>query len=187
MHSRCASQLLCWTFTNVLCSRSSSSFTVSQLFRARTAVRRWSRGQPRGPRHRPPSVDSSPRGTQPGFCPCGPCALPLLLLGLSVVALPWHKSLQARFSVSFSAPGPGDLKPRRGSPHGGGLDHTDTPADPTAKPWPSELGPRTCSSSAVTTTPSSSTPVSRHPGRSKGESQVPPTPRGTSIWGAGPS
>ncbi|XP_006925590.1 protein Daple [Pteropus alecto] len=64
--------------------------------------------------------------------------------------------------------GPGDLKPRRGSPHGGGLDHTDTSADPAAKPWPSELGSRTCSSSTVTTTPSSSTPVSRHPGRSKG-------------------
>ncbi|XP_039739964.1 protein Daple [Pteropus medius] len=63
--------------------------------------------------------------------------------------------------------GPGDLKPRRGSPHGGGLDHTDTSADPAAKPWPSELGSRTCSSSAVTTTPSSCTPVSRHPGRSK--------------------
>nr|XP_019600731.1 PREDICTED: protein Daple isoform X3 [Rhinolophus sinicus] len=64
--------------------------------------------------------------------------------------------------------GPGDLKPRRGSPHGGSLDHTDASADPAVKPWPSELGSRTCSSSAVTTAPSSSTPISRHPGRTKG-------------------
>ncbi|XP_032964255.1 protein Daple isoform X2 [Rhinolophus ferrumequinum] len=64
--------------------------------------------------------------------------------------------------------GPGDLKPRRGSPHGGSLDHADASADPAVKPWPSELGSRTCSSSAVTTAPSSSTPISRHPGRTKG-------------------
>ncbi|KAM8781278.1 protein Daple [Rhynchonycteris naso] len=64
--------------------------------------------------------------------------------------------------------GPGDLKPKRGSPHGGSLDRTDASADPATKLWPSELGSRTCSSSAITTTPSSSTPVSRHPGHTKG-------------------
>ncbi|XP_023484049.2 protein Daple isoform X2 [Equus caballus] len=64
--------------------------------------------------------------------------------------------------------GPGDPKPKRGSPHGGSLDRTDASADLTLKPWPLELGSRTCSTSAITTTPSSSTPISRHPGRTKG-------------------
>ncbi|XP_054423122.1 protein Daple [Pteronotus mesoamericanus] len=64
--------------------------------------------------------------------------------------------------------GPGDLKPKRGSPLRGSLDRTDASADPAAKPWPSEPGPWTCSSSAITTAPSSSTPISRHPGRTKG-------------------
>ncbi|KAM7158003.1 protein Daple-like isoform 4-T4 [Molossus nigricans] len=60
-----------------------------------------------------------------------------------------------------SAKGPGDLKPKRGSPHRGSLDHRDVSVDPATKAWPSELGSRTCSSS--------STPTSRHPGgRSKG-------------------
>uniref|UniRef100_A0A667FQS6 Coiled-coil domain containing 88C n=1 Tax=Lynx canadensis TaxID=61383 RepID=A0A667FQS6_LYNCA len=63
---------------------------------------------------------------------------------------------------------PGDLKPKQGSPHRGSLDHTDASADPAMKPWPSELSSRTCSTSAITTTPSSSTPISRHPGRTKG-------------------
>ncbi|XP_036986112.2 protein Daple [Artibeus jamaicensis] len=64
--------------------------------------------------------------------------------------------------------GPGDLKPKRGSPHSGRPDLTDASADPALKPWPSELGSRTCSSTAVTVTPSSSTPLSRHPSRTKG-------------------
>ncbi|XP_025775165.1 protein Daple [Puma concolor] len=64
--------------------------------------------------------------------------------------------------------GPGDLKPKQGSPHRGSLDRTDASADPAMKPWPSELSSRTCSTSAITTTPSSSTPISRHPGRTKG-------------------
>ncbi|XP_036171529.1 protein Daple [Myotis myotis] len=64
--------------------------------------------------------------------------------------------------------GPGDLVPKRGSPHGGSLDRTDASAEPASKPWPSELGSRACSSSAVTTAPSSSTPISRHPGRTQG-------------------
>ncbi|KAM7156839.1 protein Daple-like [Molossus nigricans] len=69
-----------------------------------------------------------------------------------------------------SAKGPGDLKPKRGSPHRGSLDHRDVSVDPATKAWPSELGSRTCSSS--------STPTSRHPGgRSKGESQAPRTER----------
>ncbi|XP_032338410.1 protein Daple isoform X1 [Camelus ferus] len=64
--------------------------------------------------------------------------------------------------------GPGDLKPKRGSPHRGSLDRKDASADLAVKSWPLELGPRPCSTSAVTTTPSSSTPISRHPGRTKG-------------------
>ncbi|XP_058596017.1 protein Daple isoform X1 [Neofelis nebulosa] len=64
--------------------------------------------------------------------------------------------------------GPGDLKPKQGSPHRGSLDRTDASADPAVKPWPSELSSRTCSTSAITTTPSSSTPISRHPGCTKG-------------------
>ncbi|XP_024592121.1 protein Daple isoform X1 [Neophocaena asiaeorientalis asiaeorientalis] len=64
--------------------------------------------------------------------------------------------------------GPGDLKPKRGSPHRDSLDRKDASADPAMKPWPVEPGPRPCSSSAITTTPSSSTPISRHPGRAKG-------------------
>ncbi|XP_066244336.1 protein Daple isoform X1 [Saccopteryx leptura] len=64
--------------------------------------------------------------------------------------------------------GPGDRKPKRGSPPGGSLDHTDASADPATNLWPSELGSRTCSSSAISTTPCSSTPISRHPGRTKG-------------------
>ncbi|XP_060024901.1 protein Daple isoform X2 [Lagenorhynchus albirostris] len=63
--------------------------------------------------------------------------------------------------------GPGDLKPKRGSPHRDSLDRKDASADPAMKPWPVEPGPRPCSSSAITTTPSSSTPISRHPGRTK--------------------
>ncbi|XP_077636995.1 protein Daple isoform X2 [Crocuta crocuta] len=64
--------------------------------------------------------------------------------------------------------GPGDLKPKQGSPHRGGLERTEASADPAVKPGPSELSSRTCSTSAITTTPSSSTPISRHPGRTKG-------------------
>ncbi|KAI4535251.1 hypothetical protein MG293_014477 [Ovis ammon polii] len=64
--------------------------------------------------------------------------------------------------------GPGDLKPKRGSPHRGSLDHKDASADPAVKPWPLELGPRPCSTSAITTTPSSSSSISWHPGRTKG-------------------
>eukprot|EP00069_Balaena_mysticetus_P000295 bmy_14443T0 len=64
--------------------------------------------------------------------------------------------------------GPGDLKPKQGSPHRDSLDRKDASADPAMKTWPVELGPRPCSSSAITTTPSSSTPISRHPGRTKG-------------------
>ncbi|XP_029808847.1 protein Daple isoform X2 [Suricata suricatta] len=64
--------------------------------------------------------------------------------------------------------GPGDLKPKQGSPHRGSLDRMEASADPAMKPWPSELSSRTCSTSAITTAPSSSTPVSRHAGRTKG-------------------
>ncbi|XP_050654957.1 protein Daple isoform X1 [Macaca thibetana thibetana] len=63
--------------------------------------------------------------------------------------------------------GPGDPKPKRGSPHRGSLDRTDASTDPAMRSWPSELGSRTCSTSATTTAPSSSTPIARHPGRTK--------------------
>uniref|UniRef100_G1S5F4 Uncharacterized protein n=1 Tax=Nomascus leucogenys TaxID=61853 RepID=G1S5F4_NOMLE len=63
---------------------------------------------------------------------------------------------------------PGDLKPKRGSPHRGSLDRTDASTDLAVRSWPSEPGSRTCSTSATTTAPSSSTPIARHPGRTKG-------------------
>ncbi|XP_040831089.1 protein Daple isoform X2 [Ochotona curzoniae] len=59
--------------------------------------------------------------------------------------------------------GPGDLKAKRGSPPGDGLDSTEA-----AKPWPSALGSRACSTPAITAIPPSSTLASRHPGRAKG-------------------
>ncbi|XP_029413836.1 protein Daple isoform X4 [Nannospalax galili] len=69
--------------------------------------------------------------------------------------------------------GPGDLKPKRGSPHGGSVDRTDTSTDPAMKSWPSEPGSRTFSTSAITAAPSGSTPVPWHPGRTKGHSKLP--------------
>ncbi|XP_010348867.3 protein Daple isoform X1 [Saimiri boliviensis] len=71
--------------------------------------------------------------------------------------------------------GPGDLKPKRGSPHRGSLDRTDASTDPALRPWPLELGSRTCSTSATTPTPSSSTPVARHPGRTKDDNLCEPS------------
>ncbi|XP_055448904.1 protein Daple isoform X1 [Psammomys obesus] len=64
--------------------------------------------------------------------------------------------------------GSGDLKSKRGSPRGGSVDHTDTSADPAVKSWPSEPGSRTFSTSAIMAAPSSSTPVPKHLGRTKG-------------------
>uniref|UniRef100_A0A8D2CUS7 Coiled-coil domain containing 88C n=1 Tax=Sciurus vulgaris TaxID=55149 RepID=A0A8D2CUS7_SCIVU len=64
--------------------------------------------------------------------------------------------------------GPGDLKPKRGSPHGSSLDRAEAPADPATKSWPSALGSRTCSASAIMAAPSGSAPVPRHPGHTKG-------------------
>ena len=109
-------------------------------------------------------------GGSSAFRPCGLCALLTLLLGLRVVAQPEPRILPPHLSMSFSAPGPGDPKPKRGSPHRGSLDRKDASTDPAVKPWPVELGPRPSSTSAVTTTPSSSSSISRHPGRTKGES-----------------
>uniref|UniRef100_A0A8C9QID5 Coiled-coil domain containing 88C n=1 Tax=Spermophilus dauricus TaxID=99837 RepID=A0A8C9QID5_SPEDA len=78
--------------------------------------------------------------------------------------------------------GPGDLKPKQGSPYGGSLDHTEASTDPAMKSWPSELGSRTCSASAITAAPSSSTPTPRHPVRTKGESLLfPPASRPGSL------
>ncbi|XP_058148406.1 protein Daple isoform X2 [Dasypus novemcinctus] len=64
--------------------------------------------------------------------------------------------------------GPGDLKPKRGSFPGGSLNRTDASADPAMRSRPAELGSRTCSASAIAAVPSSSTPLSRHPGHAKG-------------------
>ncbi|XP_059516762.1 protein Daple-like [Myotis daubentonii] len=85
--------------------------------------------------------------------------------------------------------GPGDLIPKGVAPPRGSLDRIpgDASAEPATKPRPSELGSGACSSSAITTAPSSSTSTSRHPGRTHGESRVPPEPRGMSISARGPS
>ncbi|XP_052594750.1 protein Daple [Peromyscus californicus insignis] len=64
--------------------------------------------------------------------------------------------------------GPGDQKPKRGSPRAGSVDRTDASTDPAVKSWPSEPGSRTFSTSAIMAAPSSSTPVPKHPGRTKG-------------------
>ncbi|XP_052041203.1 protein Daple isoform X2 [Apodemus sylvaticus] len=64
--------------------------------------------------------------------------------------------------------GPGDLKPKRGSPRGGSVDRTDTSTDPAVKSWPSEPGSRTFPTSATMAALSSSTPVLKHLGRTKG-------------------
>ncbi|XP_059516759.1 protein Daple-like [Myotis daubentonii] len=66
--------------------------------------------------------------------------------------------------------GPGDPIPKGVAPHRGSLDRTrgDASADPATKPRPSELGSGACSSSAITTAPSTSTSTSRHPGRTHG-------------------
>lgn len=162
-----------WTFPNIWLGLLSLPFTFSQLFRAHTVTHHWSQGRLLGPAAQACVQgllpDPSPGGAQPSFVR-GPCALQPLLPGLSVAAPPRHGVEQPHLSVSFLAPGPGDLKPKRGSPHRGGLDHRDVSADPAVKPWPSELGSRTCSSS--------STPVPRHPGgRTKGESRAPQTER----------
>lgn len=63
--------------------------------------------------------------------------------------------------------GPGDLKPKRGSPRGGTVDRTDTSTDPAVKSWPSEPGSRSFSTSATTAALSSSTPILKHLGRTK--------------------
>ncbi|XP_059516779.1 protein Daple-like [Myotis daubentonii] len=70
--------------------------------------------------------------------------------------------------------GPGDLIPKGVAPPRGSLDRIpgDASADPATKPRPSELGSGACSSSAITTAPSSSTSTSRHPGRTHGPSQA---------------
>lgn len=190
IHGRCALSLV-WTFTNILWLLWRASFIFSRPFRARRMAHHWSQGrQPlaasdAGLSPGPSCLNHSPGSGRLSFCPCGLCALLPLLLGFCVVAQPEHRILQPRFSMSFSAPGPGDLKPKRGSPHRGSLDRKDASADPAVKLWPVELGPRPCSTSAINTTPSSSTPISRHPGRTKGESWVLPEPRRLSIWGSG--
>ncbi|KAK1339428.1 hypothetical protein QTO34_020111 [Cnephaeus nilssonii] len=124
-----------------------------------------------GPRERPKSTTDSPPWPLESADPASPST--------SQPPQPQPEPLEATPSCSkwveerdpHSVPvgkGPGDLVPKRGSPHGGSLDRTDASADPATKPWPSELGSRACSSSASTTAPSSSTPISRHPGRTQG-------------------
>ncbi|XP_075386728.1 protein Daple isoform X2 [Tenrec ecaudatus] len=62
--------------------------------------------------------------------------------------------------------GPGESKPKRGSPHEGSLDRTDAASNPPVKSCSWELNVRT--SAAVPTAPSSSTPIARHPSRTEG-------------------
>ncbi|XP_021562087.1 protein Daple [Carlito syrichta] len=64
--------------------------------------------------------------------------------------------------------GPGNLRPKRGSPHRGGPECADALADHAMKSRPSELGLRTCPSSAAAPAPTTSTPLARHLGRTKG-------------------
>lgn len=79
------------------------------------------------------------------------------------LAIPWPC-----VSVAFSAPGPGDPKPKRGSPHSSSLGRPEFPTDPATKTWAVEPGSRSCPASAATSPPSSSTPSSWQPGRHKG-------------------
>uniref|UniRef100_A0A5F8GT10 Coiled-coil domain containing 88C n=1 Tax=Monodelphis domestica TaxID=13616 RepID=A0A5F8GT10_MONDO len=62
----------------------------------------------------------------------------------------------------------GDLKQKRGSPHGGSSDHFEGSTDSVVKHWHTELGSRAHSTSAIHLTPSSSTPIPRHTGLPKG-------------------
>lgn len=110
---------------------------------------------------------SAAAGRPPSLCLCGLCAL-LHLLRASVCLPSLTTGSQPHFSMS-SAPGPGDLKSKRGSPRGGSVDHPDTSTDPAVKSWPLEPGSQTFPTSAIMAAPSSSTPVPKHLGRTKGE------------------
>ncbi|XP_016061191.1 PREDICTED: protein Daple [Miniopterus natalensis] len=124
-----------------------------------------------GSRERPKSTADSPPWPLESSDPASPSASQPLKSKLEPLEVPPSCSNWVEEQDTHSGPtgkGSGDLRPKRGSPHGGSLDRTDASTDPAMKPWPSELGSRTCSSSAITTTPSSSTPISRHPGRTKG-------------------
>ncbi|XP_060037185.1 protein Daple isoform X3 [Erinaceus europaeus] len=61
--------------------------------------------------------------------------------------------------------GPGDLKSKRGSPHGGSLDPAEVPAELATRPRSLEPSSRTCS---AVTTPPVSTPGARTLGRTRG-------------------
>uniref|UniRef100_G1QFT5 Coiled-coil domain containing 88B n=1 Tax=Myotis lucifugus TaxID=59463 RepID=G1QFT5_MYOLU len=78
------------------------------------------------------------------------------------------REIRGAFNISSSAPGPGDPIPKGVAPPRSSLDCTDASADPATKPRPSELGSRACSSSAITTAPSSSTSTSWLPGHTHG-------------------
>ncbi|XP_040497456.1 protein Daple isoform X1 [Ursus maritimus] len=123
-----------------------------------------------GSRERLKSTAESPPWQVESLDPTSPSPQPLRLQPENPEATPSGSS-GAEERDTLNGPvgkGPGDLKPKQGSPHRGSLDRTDASADPAMKLWPSELSSRTCSTSAITTTPSSSTPLSRHPGRTKG-------------------
>uniref|UniRef100_A0A8C6GX33 Coiled-coil domain containing 88C n=1 Tax=Mus spicilegus TaxID=10103 RepID=A0A8C6GX33_MUSSI len=79
-----------------------------------------------------------------------------------------EEKIMDQYKFYDPAPKPGDLKPKRGSPRGGSVDRTDTSTDPAVKSWPSEPGSRTFSTSATTAALSSSTPIPKHLGRTKG-------------------
>ncbi|XP_045427890.1 protein Daple isoform X2 [Pipistrellus kuhlii] len=125
-----------------------------------------------GPRERPKSTTDSPPWPLESSDTASPSASQPPKPQPEPVEATSSCSTWAEERVTHSAPvgkGPGDLVPKRGAPHGGSLDRTDASAvDPATKPWPAELGSRACSSSAITTAPSSSTPISRHPGRTQG-------------------
>ncbi|XP_054571430.1 protein Daple [Eptesicus fuscus] len=124
-----------------------------------------------GPRERPKSTTDSPPWPLESSDPASPStSQPPKSQPEPVEATP-SCSNWVEERDSHSAPvgkGPGDLVPKRGSPHGGSLDRTDASADSATKAWPSQPGSRACSSSAITTAPSSSSPISRHPGRTQG-------------------
>lgn len=84
------------------------------------------------------------------------------------------------FLTALLCPRPWDLIPQGVAPPRGSLEHMDVTTDPATKPRPSELGSGACSSAAITSAPSSSTStsLSRHPGRTHGESRVPLELRG---------
>ncbi|KAG8514281.1 Protein Daple [Galemys pyrenaicus] len=120
-----------------------------------------------GSRERLKSTTDSPPWQPEAPDPASPSALPLRSQPENPETPSGSNSTEERDAHNgLVGKGPGDLKSKRGSPHRGSLDRTEASTEPAAKPWPPELGPRTCSSSAVTAAPSGA----RRPGRTRGYS-----------------